>query len=598
MNGENTHLSRRRFLELGAGTVAAGMALDTVSVVRASDQPAANLYTSFQEGDVPRERTLILVGVGGEAPNRFNDTELMNPYLPGISRSGYQAVFEPLAFYNMLTGEDQFWLAESYEYNGDFTEISIKLRPDVLWNDGTPFTANDVAFTLHMLRDNPTLTWGTQIEQWVKEAVVDDEQNLRVLLNAPNPRFFFGFLTHHADIGIFIVPEHIWAAQDPTTFTNFDMSKGWPVVTGAYKLVRSTAEQKVWDLYPDWWAAKADVHTLPEVERIIFLPGFEESRHAQMIINNEVDATLNLSPATMETTLVQNPKVITHSGKELPYGYTDWWPSGLGFNSMAPPWNDPEIRWAISYAIDREQLVQFGYRGAGESTLVPFPYYPPLMEYIEGIQDLLEQYPTNAYDPSKTEEILTRKGYVRDSEGFWAKEDKRFAMNITTFSVFGDIAPIVTQQLQNVGIDATFGMPTDFSDRVQTGMAESYIWGHGGSVRDPYATLELYHGKFVKPTGEPTYPFYRWVNEDFNQVVDEMAVTAPEDPAMMDLFRAAMEIWLRELPDVQLLQFYHRIPMNTTYWTNWPTEENPYINGSFWHRTVPLVLMNLKAAQE
>ena len=44
---------------------------------------------------------------------------------------------------------------------------------------------------------------------------------------------------------------------------------------------------------------------------------------------------------------------------------------------------------------------------------------------------------------------------------------------------------------------------------------------------------------------------------------------------MTELYRQAMEIWLPELPDIQLTEFYHRIPMNTTYWTGWPTEDNP-----------------------
>ena len=46
-----------------------------------------------------------------------------------------------------------------------------------------------------------------------------------------------------------------------------------------------------------------------------------------------------------------------------------------------------------------------------------------------------------------------------------------------------------------------------------------------------------------------------------------------------------MEIWLPDLPDIQLVQNYHRIPMNTTRWKNWPTADNPYINGASWHLT-------------
>lgn len=592
-------LDRRRLLGLGAG--AAGLALSGQALAAEPLAAAAmSRLGAAQVAEVPRERTLILVGNGGEQPNTFPDVENQNPYLQTIrTRSGWQLGYEPLAFYNMLTGEERMWLGEGVEFNPDFTELTVTLRPDGKWSDGTPFTARDVAFTLNMLREpaNAALDFATVMTQWVADAQAVDERTVRIALTAPNPRFFFNYLTQYADIGIMILPAHIWEGKDPTTFTNYDLAQGWPVMTGAYRLVQSTSEQKVWDLRPDWWAAAAGVAPLPQVERLIFLPPFDESKMAQLVIANEADITLNISPATMPTLFVQNPNIVTHSGQQPPYGYTDWWPSGLGFNCMTEPWNDPEIRWAISYAIDREQLVQFGYRGAGEPTLVPYPYYPPLMEYIESIRDLLDKYPTNAFEPARTEEILSRKGYAKDEEGFWAKDGQRLSMTITTFQVFAEVAPVVTQQLQNAGIDATFGMPTDFFDRLTTGAGEAYIWGHGASVRDPYGTLELYHQKFVKPTGEFTYPFYRWANPEYNAIVDQMSAIAPDDPRTMELFRQAMEIWLPELPDVQLLQFYHRIPMNQTYWTGWPSAEDPYMNEAFWHRTFINVLTRLQPAK-
>jgi peptide/nickel transport system substrate-binding protein len=595
-NPTDFSLDRRRLMGLGAGAMA-GLAGATVF---RGDEISAEFFSSLQIADVPRNRTLILVGNGGEQPNTFPDVENQNPYLQTIrTRSGWQMAYEPLSFYNMLTGEDIPWLGESHTFNADFTELTVKIRPDGLWSDGTQFTAKDVAYTLNMLRDpaNAALDWATVINQWVADAVVTDDLTCTISLTAPNPRFYFNYLTQYSDIGILILPAHIWEGQNATEFTNYDLAAGWPITTGAYKLVQSTPEQKVWDLRPDWWAAAAGVATLPEVQRMIFLPPFEESRMAQMVISNEADTTLNISPATMPSLFEQNPAIVTHSGQDLPYGYTDWWPSGLGFNCSQAPWDNPQVRWAVSYAIDRQQLVDFGYRGAGEPTTVPFPYYAPLLSYIEGIQDLLTTYPTNAFDLSKTEELMTAAGYAKDGDGFWAKDGARVTMNVTTFQVFAEIVPIVTEQLKAAGFDASFGMPTDFFDRLTTGSNDVYIWGHGGSVRDPYATLELYHTKFVKPTGEFTYPFYRWSNPEFDALVDEMGVTAPEDPKTTELFRSAMEIWLRELPDVPLLQFYHRIPMNQTYWTGWPSKEDPYINEAFWHRTFILVLARLKAAQ-
>ncbi len=66
---------------------------------------------------------------------------------------------------------------------------------------------------------------------------------------------------------------------------------------------------------------------------------------------------------------------------------------------------------------------------------------------------------------------------------------------------------------------------------------------------------------------------------------------------LINLFRQALEIWLRELPAIPLVQWYHRIPHNQTYWADWPSAENPYIHTAYWHRTFLLVLLGLKPAR-
>jgi peptide/nickel transport system substrate-binding protein len=588
-------LSRRRLLELGAGAAVAAASLDHLVVPgTAIAAPRAQL------ADVARGDTMVLVGVGGESPDQFTDVDVVNPLLgvgPNNSRSGFQVVYEPLAMYDVLTGTEQPWLAESYTYNADFTALSVKLRAGIMWNDGQPFTAADVKFTIEALRDDDgTLFNASEMKKWVKDVTVADDLNFTFNLNAPNPRFMFGFFTNHDDIGSFIVPKHIFEGQDLHTFKNLDLANGLPVSTGPYKLVATSAQQKVWDLDPNWWGAKTGFQKLPAPKRLIFLPTFDDTKMSQLVIANEADISLNISPATMPTLFAQNPKITTHSGQQPPFGYTDWWPSGLGFNCEKEPWNNPDVRWAMSYALDRDQLVKFGERGAGGPTVLPYPYYPPLMEYIDAAKDLLTTYPTNTFDLDKSGQLLTQAGYAKGGDGFWAKDGKKLSMAITTFSVFANIAPLVVTQLQNAGIDASFAMPTTFYNDMTTGTAEAFIFGHGGSVRDPYETMELYHSKWYKPTGTAATQFYRWKNADYDAVVDQMATIGGSDPKTKELFLKGTEIWLKELPDVPLLQFYHRIPMNQTYWTNWPTQDNPYINGAFWHRTALLIMLGVQPA--
>ena len=555
-----------------------------------------------QQG-VPRNRTLImdcssLQDCGGQ----IKDYNTFNPYLLiGKSNTGWNFLYEPLYFYNAYdTGEDNIipWIATGHEYNADYTEVTIKIRKGVEWSDGKPWTAHDLVFTINMLRNNaPELAFSTDMEAWVKEAVAIDDLTAKISLKKANPRFVFSYFTHNFDNGVPIVPKHIWEGQDPGGFKNFDTVKGWPVVSGPYQIAISVPEQRVWDLRDDWWAQKIGFRDMPKVERIIYLTHMEEAKRVQNLISNTMDTSLDIRPPNIRSILDSNPKVSTWSGRELPHGYLDWWPICLGFNTLEPPFNDPEIRRAINYAIDRDQLVAIGWQGAGTKTHLPLPDFPPMRKYTDGVQDLVEKYEIGVFDPAKSAAILLRKGYAKDAEGFWAKDGERIKVVIDIFDIFNDLAPVMAAQLKKVGLDASFRMTSDAFSRMAQGVARAYLMGNGGSVRDPYFTLRLYHSRFVQPTGTHAERFWRWSNPEYDAIVDQMGQTSPDDPELQRLFREAMEIWLAELPSIPIVQWYHRIPHNETYWKNWPTAKNPYINSAYWHNTWLLVLLGLEPVQ-
>jgi peptide/nickel transport system substrate-binding protein len=328
----------------------------------------------------------------------------------------------------------------------------------------------------------------------------------------------------------------------------------------------------------------------------------DENTMVQMIIRNEIDLAFSFTATNMELAQAQNPAITTFSD-EPPYGFLDWWPIGLGFNTTVAPFDDPDVRWAISYSLDREEIIQFAFKNTTTAIRLPYPDYPGLRPFMESVSDLLEQYPTTEFNLDKAAEILTGKGYAKDGEGFWVKDGNRITFQIITFPQHPSTtpqAPIVTEQLRRAGFDASFLLPADFVTRIQTGEAHAFLWGHGGSMRDPYATLErLYHIKHVLPTGEaiPFTNLYRWSNQEFSNIIDQMTGVAEEDPQLKELFRDAMEIWLPNLPDVPLVETVILLPRNTTYWTNWPTPDNPYVHEGFWHRTALLMWPALEAVE-
>ncbi|HIG16775.1 MAG TPA: ABC transporter substrate-binding protein [Candidatus Handelsmanbacteria bacterium] len=545
---------------------------------------------------VPRNRTLIL-GI-----NFMTDYDSFNPFILGIESPGFDYLFEPLYFYNAYVEQDNIipWIATGHEFNDDYTEVKIHIRPGVTWSDGHPWTAHDLKFTVDMLRSHaPELAFSTDMDTWVKNVDVPDSLTAVIALKAPNPRFVFSYFTYNFGNGIHIVPKHIWEDQDPTLFKNLNLAQGFPVVSGPYRLALSEPLQRIWDVRHDWWAVTTGFQRTPKVERIIYLPQGNENKWVQLFINNEMDQCTDLRPANIKALLDANPNVTTWSGRESPYGYRDWWPPVLGFNNLEAPFDDAEIRWAVNHAIDREQLVEVGWQGAGEYTLLPFPDFPPLKKYTSQVQDLLAKYGVNEHNPGKTAQIMQRKGWALDEEGLWVRDGQRVKMPIVVFpGLFQDFTPVLVQQLRKAGFDASFRMYSDAYTNISLGRARAFIMGIGGSVRDPYFTLRLFHSRFVEPTGTPTPYYYRWSNAEFDRLVDQMGQVAPDDPALIPLFRQAMEIWIAEMPAIPLLQWFHRIPHNQTYWTNWPSAQNPYMNSANWVRTVLIVLLGLEPTQD
>jgi peptide/nickel transport system substrate-binding protein len=314
-----------------------------------------------------------------------------------------------------------------------------------------------------------------------------------------------------------------------------------------------------------------------------------------MVINNEVDLTIDLRPNNISAVLQQNPNISTWTGAEPPYGYLDWWPVSLQLNCMQPPFDDPEIRWAINHTINREQIVQFGYQGAGEGTTLVFPRFPAIEAYTTTIQDQFDTI--DSFDLAKTDEIMTAKGWAKNGDGFWEKDGEVFKLPIYSLILFQDITPLLVEQLRQGGFDSSFEIIVgpEFSDSVYGGTVPAWILGHGGGTRGPYETLNLYHSRYATDIGTRAQQPFRWVNPEFDAIVDEMSVTGEDDPAIETQFQEAMAIWIPDLPDLPLVQWFHRIPTNTTYWDNFPSAENPYINGAYWHRTAPLWVNEITA---
>ena len=547
--------------------------------------------------EVAREKTLIAVRGGSQG--KFEEDQIWNPFLPtGNHQLASQLIYEPLAFYSAFTDSYTMWLAESYEYSADYKTLTVKTRPGISWSDGTPFSAEDVAYTFNKLVEvGSVVKFGADVQQFLISAEATDDTTTVFTFKVPAPRFF-EFISYKFDIGVFIVPKHVFEGQDWATFTHFDMAKGWPVTTSPWKVVYTAPEQKILDRKPEWWGVAAGVGKLPEPERYVYLPDPGEQGLAAGVIANQYDIATGLQPATFETVFNGNDKTITWTGKDAPYGNIDWWPHSLYLNNEKPPYDDPNVRWAISYYLDRQQIIDFGWTGANTPSTLFVPDYPALQPYLEAVQPLIDQYPYLEYNPEKGDELLTAKGWTKE-DGMWMDASGApVELEIISFFDFTGVGPVVVEQLKRNGIAATYAEPPDIFTRFFAGDYTGCLFGHGGSYSsDVYYSLRLYQTASTKIPGGHLANFSLWHNEEYDKLVDELYSISPtETDKVMEIWKKCIGLWLPEYPDIQLTQGYHRLPMNTTYWTGWPTAEDPYINPAHFHLTFGLVMHRLTAA--
>jgi len=545
--------------------------------------------------DIPRNRTFIAVRGGSQG--KFVEWDQWNPFVPVANHQfAVGLMYEPLAFYSAFADKEYMWLAESYKYSDDFKELTIKVRPGIKWSDGKDFTAEDVTFTLNACKEyGAKIRWGSNVEKVMDKAETIDPLTTKVTLKVPSPRFFW-LLTYHFDIGVYMLPKHIFEGVDVSTFTHFDMAKGWPVTTSPWRVVQTSPQQKILDRADDWWGVKAGVAALPEVQRFILLPDQGEQQLLQSVIKNEVDFTTGIQPSSFPTVFKGNPKATSWTGQESPFGYVDWWPHSLYVNNEVAPWSDKNVRWALSYYIDRSKIVDVSWSGASKATPLPMPDYPPLQPYFEATAPALKIYNTLEYNVEKGDALLTAKGWKKDGNGMWMDENGQpVKLDIVSFFDFTSVGPVVVELLKRAGIDGSYSEPPDFFDNFSTGKFTGCLFGHGGSCREPQETLALYQSSSEAIPGGHAVNFSRWSNPAFDKLADEAYVTPPTDTKkLIDIWKRAMDIWLPELPDIQLTHGFHRLPWTTEYWTNMPDEKNPYTNSAQWHLTFALVLHNVK----
>ena len=552
------------------------------------------------KSDYDRRETVVF-----DLETRVLAPNMWNPYVPGarLEHGFHQCMIEPLFILNTETGIIEPWLGLSMTSNETLDVWTLALRPEVKWNDGVPFTADDVVFTINLLLKNaPSLLFSGPMKQWVARAEKVDALTVLFHLTKPNPRFKLDYWSVKIANSVTILPEHIWKDKDPLTFKNYEPGKGWPVFTGPYKLDRFSETSFSYRRDDGWWGAKAGWKPLPAPKMLEWVwQGTEEMRTAAMV-DGSVDSLCDITLGAYQALEHFRGDVMAWTDGP-PYVWLDPCPRALEFNCGHPPWDDKEMRWAMNYCINRDVIVAVAYEGTSMPSKHFFPAYPPLERFTRILEQngAYDRFPVWEYNPDKAREILESKGYTRNRYGYFEKDGKELSVTVTTHEAAIElqrVAQVVVEQLQTAGINASHRSEAGgtWMDNGSLGNFDARVgWMACGSVSEPWSSMDTFNASWMMPDGKRAqYNIWRWKNEAYSALVSDMGRMPLGDPRIDDLYLRAMEIWLDELPGIPLTQARKLLPFAQDHWKNWPSKENPYSHPCTWWQSTCKMIHEIK----
>jgi peptide/nickel transport system substrate-binding protein len=451
--------------------------------------------------------------------------------------------------------------AESWS-NGGKT-LTITTRSGVKWSDGKAFSAADVAFTFGLLAKNPAANaQGTPLP--VSEtgsgntATLTFSQaeyaNLYLILQTP------------------ILPQHIWASvSDPATYV-------WatPVGTGPYVLDQFSSTGYTMKINPDYWA-KGSLK-VPEID----FPAYTSTSN---LLPPVADGTIDWGGISISGTQSNYLAKSTDNNtwtSSAPY-YSANNVVSLMFNTTVAPLNDPKVRAAISYAIDRQQLSVDGESGNEQPATSTAGLLPADSSFLES--SLTNNLPATS-DTAKVKSILTSDGYSMVG-GYWEKGGKKISFSIedpTTYTDYWTDAGLMVAQLKKEGIDASTkgdagsNGPTIWTGDLQSGHFDSAIhWSQQGLT--PYGWYDPWMDyRLSAPVGKTAA--FDWGRFDYAPAQSALnAYTAASTPAAQQSAIQSLEnIMNTEVPEAPLLLGASWAQFSTRNYTGWPTSSNPYMD--------------------
>ncbi|HUY45718.1 MAG TPA: ABC transporter substrate-binding protein [Streptosporangiaceae bacterium] len=494
-------------------------------------------------------------------------TDTFNPFSltsTGFLTNAVALYNEPLYIFNTLNSAQPPipMLATNSTFSNGGKTLTLTIRQGVKWNDGKAFSASDVAFTFNLLKNNPKLnTNGAPV---VTSASAPNATT--AVLNFAAPEYANLFLIGQ----VYIVPQHVWASVgDPATYADAS-----PVGTGPFMLDKFSPQGYTLKQNPYYWQ-KSKVH----VPAISFPAYNTNANLVPPVASGQIDFAGNYISNIKANYLDKSPDNHTWLNSAPYFSANNV--VGLFLNVTKAPLNDPAVRQAISYGINRQQLNEQGETG----------YEPPVTNsgglLLPNHQSFLDPSLANNLpatgDPAKVTSTLKADGWTMTG-GKWTKNGQKITFAVSDPVPYSDYytnAQLIAHQLNAQGFNVTvngIGNPTVWAGDVANGTFDATIrWSNQGP--NPYFIYDTWmDSSLTAKIGSPAAGDFGRFNNPQAQAALAQFAGSGDTTVQADAIKKLQQIMTTQVPVVPLMNGGAWAQVSTRNYTGWPTAANPYMN--------------------
>jgi peptide/nickel transport system substrate-binding protein len=430
-------------------------------------------------------------------------------------------------------------LAASYDWSPDHLTLTFHLRPDMVWSDGVPITAEDVRWTWQAQTD-PAVSWDSA---FMKREIRDVE-----VVDPHTARFHFkrAYAKQMADVneGV-ILPKHVWG-QLP--FAKWRESADWfkehAVFSGPFVIASWKPQQEIVLKRNERYFEKARPYLDRVVLRVVLDPGSILVR----LLNGEADFTAQVPPSDAPR-IKAAPRLDLIAYWSNLYVFVAW-------NNTDPLFSDRDVRRALTMAIDRQAIV--------DTILGPYGRIAvsPIIASVWAHDRSLKPLP---YDPAGARRILESKGWKdSDGDGVIDRDGKPFAFELPSNAgnqQRADAAVMIQEQLKKVGIRVTPRV-LEFNTLVaksNSGQLPALILGM--SLDTSLDLTGNFHSSSIPGPHHEGSNFQRYSNPEVDRLIDRIAAQ-PDIQSARPALDQLQEILYRDQPVTFLWESQRLAPVN------------------------------------